>query len=195
MFQNLIPHFYVSSLLEVDLQILTKRKIKGIICDMDNTLVSWEKDTVEAPVLAWFQEVKEREFLACLVSNGLPLRVAAISQILDVPYVARAIKPRREPFQRAMKILNLLPEEIAVIGDQIFTDIWGGNRMGMMTILVEPLSRRELPNTRLVRLLERQIKKRLPRDKKGMDGHPRRFLNYGTGRFYSYGQGRITADC
>lgn len=157
MFSFLQPDLYSPSLLDIDLQLLKAKKIKGILCDMDNTLISWEKEEILPPIVEWFQEIKEMDFTLCLVSNGLEKRVKAISLVLDIPYVARAVKPRKGPFQKASQILNLHPKEIAVIGDQIFTDILGGNRMGMFTILVDPMSKKELPNTRVIRYLERII--------------------------------------
>lgn len=160
MFHYLKPDLYYPSILEIDLQDLRKRRIRGIICDMDNTLVSWEKKGVEREMVKWCGEVREQGFKMCLVSNGLLERVEKISHALNVPYVAQAIKPRRRPFKKAAKILDLHPTQLAVIGDQIFTDILGGNRMGMLTILVDPLSKKEFPGTKVTRLIERVVRKR-----------------------------------
>ncbi len=160
MFHYLKPDLYSPSILEIDLCSLHKRSIKGIICDMDNTLVSWEKKGVDKEIVQWCEEVRERGFKMCLVSNGLIERVEKISHTLDVPYVAQAIKPRRRPFKKAAKILDLHPDQLAVIGDQVFTDVLGGNRMGMLTILVDPLSKKEFPGTKVTRLLERVVRKR-----------------------------------
>ncbi len=164
MLKALIPDLYLPSLLHLDLQKLRVRDIKGIICDMDNTILSWEAERVDDPMAAWCKQARERGFEICLVSNGMKRRVALVAEDLGLPYVARAVKPRLEPFHRALRILGLSSQEVAVIGDQIFTDVWGGNRMGMFTILVDPLSSKEMLNTRFVRFVEGFIRRRLTRE-------------------------------
>jgi len=99
----------------------------------------------------------------CFVSNNTDLRVKEIADRVNIPFIARAKKPRRRSFRKAMALMDTKPEHTAVVGDQIFTDILGGNRLGLFTVLVSPISRKEFIGTRLVRILEKII---LERNKK-----------------------------
>lgn len=99
----------------------------------------------------------------CIVSNNFSLRVRQVGTLLGVPVVGWALKPGPLGFWRAMAIMGTRPATTALIGDQLFTDVLGGNLLGMYTILVEPLSEDEFPTTRLVRRIERLIRTRVVR--------------------------------
>lgn len=99
----------------------------------------------------------------CIVSNNFSLRVRQVGTLLGVPVVGWALKPVPLGFWRAMAIMGTRPATTALIGDQLFTDVLGGNLLGMYTILVEPLSQDEFPTTRLVRRIERLIRTRVVR--------------------------------
>ncbi|MEW6105335.1 MAG: YqeG family HAD IIIA-type phosphatase [Bacillota bacterium] len=152
----LCPDLYVPSICQVDLSRLTARGIKGIVLDMDNTLVDWGSSDIPAGVLAFFDEAKARGIRLCVLSNNLRRRIEAISGTLGIP-AARRLKPMRSAFRAALALLGTSPGETAVIGDQIFTDVLGGNLAGMYTILVIPTSRREFVTTRIIRRLERAV--------------------------------------
>jgi len=83
-----------------------------------------------------------------------------VAERADVPFIARARKPRRRSFRRAMELMGTKPETTAVIGDQLFTDMLGGNRLGLFTILVTPISKEEFIGTRFMRFLEKLILKK-----------------------------------
>ncbi|ACL69344.1 YqeG family HAD IIIA-type phosphatase [Halothermothrix orenii] len=149
------PDFYYKSIFDVELEKLKIEGIEGIICDIDNTIVPWSKREIVKEVVNWFDEIESYGFKICLVSNGTGSRVTYFSEKLGVPAVGRAVKPAKRAFYRAMDKLGMDPEQIAVIGDQLFTDVFGGNRMGFTTVLVNPMSDRELFTTRLLRKLEK----------------------------------------
>ncbi|MFW6282134.1 MAG: YqeG family HAD IIIA-type phosphatase [bacterium] len=157
MFNKMQPDQYYRDIFEIDLDLLKKTGIKGLICDIDNTIVPWSEESVILEVANWFEKINEEGFKICLVSNGTDRRVKFFSEELKLPAVGQAIKPAKRAFKIAQKILELEKEEIAVIGDQIFTDVYGGNRMGYTTILVDPLSDKELKSTRLMRSIEKLI--------------------------------------
>lgn len=99
----------------------------------------------------------------CIVSNTrYPGRLRRLAEKLQVPFVKGRLKPRKSAFRPALELLGVAPERAAVIGDQIFTDILGGNRLGLYTILVRPLSRREFFGTKISRIFERMILRALP---------------------------------
>lgn len=142
---------------DVDLERLWDRGIRALIVDLDNTLAEVDSLRVSPPIAAWVRRARDRGFRLCIASNSLPRRVRAFEEQLGVPALASAVKPRRRAFRRALARINARPRETAVIGDQLFTDVLGGNRMGMYTILINPLSRVELSHTRMIRHLERRV--------------------------------------
>jgi len=155
------PDLYAASLKDVPLEKLKDRGIRGLIIDLDNTVTHWNDPSLDSQTLEWFQRGKGLGFKICLVSNNFRDRVKKVAAQLEVPALPRAGKPSRRAFRRAMEILGTGPEETAVIGDQLLTDVLGGNRLHLFTILVVPLSRREFIGTRLMRWIEGYILKRL----------------------------------
>ncbi|HAP32788.1 MAG TPA: YqeG family HAD IIIA-type phosphatase, partial [Firmicutes bacterium] len=99
----------------------------------------------------WLKKVKDAGFAVCIVSNNLPGRAKTIVGEFDVPFIWRAIKPRRRPFRQALSLMELKPNQVAVVGDQIFADILGGNRLGLYAVLVRPIKKQEFVGTRLYR--------------------------------------------
>jgi HAD superfamily phosphatase (TIGR01668 family) len=160
MLQKLCPKVQAESVLELDLGELRRVGIRGIIFDLDNTLVEWKQDNLSPEVMELITRFKGEGFQMCILSNALENRVEAVAKILDIPYVSRAVKPRKTPFRKALEIMGTTPDETAVVGDQLFTDILGGNRMELYTIWTPPLSSTEFLSTRAVRKLERLVVKR-----------------------------------
>lgn len=125
--------------------------------DLDNTLVPY-KTYGEAPpgLLEWLEALKEAGIQVMLVSNGSRRRVHYWREKLGVPGFGPAGKPWFG-FRKALRRLALAPREVAVVGDQLFTDVLGGNLIGAYTVLVPPISKREMGYTRWVRKLERWV--------------------------------------
>jgi HAD superfamily phosphatase (TIGR01668 family) len=160
MLQKLCPKVQAESVLELDLDELKKVGIRGIIFDLDNTLVEWKQDDLSPEIIQLVSRFKQAGFKMCILSNALEHRVEAVASLLDIPYVSQAVKPRKFPFKKALELMKTEPEETAVVGDQLFTDILGGNRMELYTIWTPPLSDTEFISTRAVRQLERYVIKR-----------------------------------
>jgi hypothetical protein len=159
----LCPAEWAESIYAIDLDDLRRRGVRGLVFDLDNTLIPWRSPRPPAELAAWFSTLGRLGFKACIVSNNSVPRVNAFASALGVPAVARASKPRRRAFHRAMALLGTTAAETAVVGDQMFTDVLGGNRLGMYTILVTPVSRWEFPGTMLVRRVEALVLARLRR--------------------------------
>lgn len=163
----LYPDLYVESILDLPLEKLYRHGIKAFILDLDNTVTEWNSREIRDEVVAWMKEVKVRGFKACIASNNGHERVVVVAEGLGIPFVPKAGKPRRRAFRRALQVMGSSVEETAVIGDQIFTDILGGNRMGLFTILVVPINKREFIGTRVMRKFEimvlRNIRKAIER--------------------------------
>lgn len=140
MFERLIPHLSVTSIYEIDLDELMKRGIKGIITDLDNTLVGAKEPSATPELTEWLSQLKARGFNVVIVSNNNHARVHYFSTPLNIPFIHAARKPAGSAFRKALKLLKLAPEQVVVVGDQMLTDVLGGKRMGLYTILVNPIS-------------------------------------------------------
>ena len=166
MLKILCPKQVTASVLDIDLDNLSQKGITALILDLDNTLLRWDADQAPADMTAWVRSAVQRGFKVCITSNGMPHRVEQIAGQLGVPAIPKAIKPTKRPFRKALTILGVSSNQAAVIGDQVFTDILGGNRMSLHTILINPLGQKELRTTAIVRHVERRVLLRL--DKKGL---------------------------
>ncbi|MGB6608063.1 MAG: YqeG family HAD IIIA-type phosphatase, partial [Atribacterota bacterium] len=133
------------------------KKIKGIIVDLDNTLIAWGEKEVSQKNIDWVNEAKKLGLKIFIVSNTNSKRVAEFAKIFDVPYHSKYFKPFSIAFNNGLKILDTKKSETVVIGDQIFTDIWGGNRLKLLTILVIPIVKKDSIGTFLHRNLEKII--------------------------------------
>jgi len=134
-----------------------------VILDFDNTVLPWGSPTPPAEIEAWVRGLRAAGMAACIVSNNFSARVRRVGAILGVPVVGWALKPVPVGLWRAMAIMGTRRSTTALVGDQLFTDVLGGNLLGLYTILVEPLSADEFPTTRLVRRIERLIRARVVR--------------------------------
>lgn len=161
MLKSIRPDYYRQRITHIPLSYFKKEGIKGLIIDLDNTLAPWDADHMETEFSDWMAAVKAAGIQAVLVSNNKKARVAAFSRALSIPYIASAAKPLKKSFTAAQKILDLETKEIAVIGDQLFTDVLGGRAAGLHTILVEAMASKEFIGTKFLRMLEKFAKKKL----------------------------------
>ena len=153
----LYPDFYCKNIKDVDIKMLKENNIKGIILDVDNTLIDLDHNLLEGAE-EWCDNLKKQNIKFCILSNSNKKeKVKKVSKILDIPYIYFGTKPLKRGFKKASETLKLPYKELAIIGDQIFTDIIGGNRCKMYTILVEPISTREIFITYIKRGLENKI--------------------------------------
>ncbi|GIP39548.1 hypothetical protein J31TS4_28280 [Paenibacillus sp. J31TS4] len=143
MLNKLIPRQQVESVYEIVLADLWKNGVRGIITDLDNTLVGAKIPLATPELVEWLDYLRSLGFQVVIVSNNDETRVGRFAKPLNVPYICSARKPSRSPFRRALDMMKLTPEQTAVIGDQLLTDVLGGNRMGLYTILVQPIARGE----------------------------------------------------
>lgn len=159
----LYPDLFVNSLLDIPLATMRDMKIQAFILDLDNTVTEWNSHVLREEVARWFEKIQAEGFQACILSNNGEERVIKIARLLNIPYVHRAQKPRRTGFMKALELMSVSASQTAVVGDQIFTDIWGGNRAGLYTILVEPLAWREFLGTKISRMVEYFVLRKIKR--------------------------------
>lgn len=151
------PDEYHDSIYEIDFALLHQKGIKYLLIDIDNTLVEHNGISVTTRLRDWFKRLIEDGFSICIVSNNKHLRVSKFSGEFTVPFVALAGKPRKSAFRKALALLGAEKHNTAVIGDQIFTDVLGGNRAGLYTLLVVPVGKHELKSTQFARMIERRL--------------------------------------
>lgn len=163
LYKLLCPQMIVKSLYDIEIHTLKARGIKGIIFDLDNTIIPWDKPTMSPEIVEWLHALLAQGFKLCLVSNNMGKRVQTIAEIFNIPFVARAYKPAKTGFRRAIGTMELTAGQVAVVGDQLFTDVLGGNRLGLCTIWVTPLTTKEFMGTRITRQLEKLAVKILRR--------------------------------
>ena len=151
------PKLYLNNVKEINISLLEKYNLKGLILDVDNTLIDYERNMLEGTE-KWAEELKKAGIIFCIVSNSNKKEnVENVAKKLSVPYIYFAKKPLKRGFKKAKKILKLENEQIAVVGDQILTDIIGANRCKMFSILVKPINERDILITKLKRPLENRI--------------------------------------
>ncbi len=149
MFNKLTPNLMTKSILTISIADLQARGIRCLLFDMDNTITYWRSEEIDEEIIDWFAHLSDLGMRACVLSNSRIDRVGKVSQKLNLPCVASSKKPFSGGFRRALNLMNVKKEETAIIGDQLFTDVLGGNRMGLYTILVEPRGKIDHIGTKL----------------------------------------------
>jgi HAD superfamily phosphatase (TIGR01668 family) len=162
MFERLLPHLRVNSVYDIQLDELYKKGVRGIITDLDNTLVGAREPLATPQLTKWLDEVRDFGFKVVIVSNNNKTRVSKFADPLGIPFIHAARKPANKSFNKALSVLGLPVEQTVVLGDQMLTDVLGGNRMGLYTILVTPIAPAdEGIMTRVNRRIERFVLSRL----------------------------------
>ncbi|MCL2376312.1 MAG: YqeG family HAD IIIA-type phosphatase [Defluviitaleaceae bacterium] len=153
----LFPKEAADSVFHIDYDKLWQAGIRGLIFDIDNTLVTFDIPTPPAEIVDLLAGLTKKGFAICLLSNNSERRVRGFGANLDYPHIWRANKPTLGGISRAMKHLGLDKNQVAIIGDQIFTDCFVGNRFGIHTILTAPIAKRDEWTVKLKRLPERIV--------------------------------------
>ena len=155
LYNLLCPNIIINSLYDIELKALQQMGIRGIIFDLDNTIIPWDSPNMSPDIIQWIKALLSQGFKICLVSNNMGKRVQTIAAIFGIPFVSRAYKPAKSGFRQAIVKMELTENQVAVVGDQLFTDVLGGNRLGLYTIWVAPLSAKEFFGTKITRRLEK----------------------------------------
>ena len=156
MFKTFYPDQYLASTYVIDFEKLYEEGVRGLIFDIDNTLVPHGAPADERAVRL-FQRLKDIGFRCCLISNNQEKRVKMFNEPIQVDYVYNAHKPSVKNYIRAMEIMGTDRENTVFIGDQLFTDVWGAKRAGIPNILVKPIHPREEIQIVLKRYLEKIV--------------------------------------
>lgn len=160
MLEHYTPDLVAKRLEDVDLEALASRGIEALLLDLDNTVCPWQEETIAESCEEWIRRAKER-FKLCFLTNSIrPHRLQRVADRLGIPAVRRWLrgrKPYREGFVAALREVGVEPAHAAMLGDQIMTDVLGGNRLGLYTVWVLPLQAREFIGTKPARCLEKLL--------------------------------------
>ncbi|ALF52571.1 hydrolase [Nostoc piscinale CENA21] len=133
---DLILH---GSILQLTQEVIQQYGLKGLVLDVDETLVPFTVGTPSPELRQWVEEIRVNVDL-WLVSNNLSeARIGSIARALNLPYYLGAAKPSRRKIRAALQAMDLPAHQVGMVGDRLFTDVLAGNRLGMFTILVEPI--------------------------------------------------------
>ena len=153
MMKRFYPDMYIDSAYDIDYESLYNGGYRGIIFDIDNTLVEHDAP-VDERCRNLFERLHEIGFETCIISNNDEDRVRPLANAANSKYVSKAGKPNPRNYHKAMNIMKTKSSETFFVGDQIFTDVWGANRAGIFSILVKPIAKHEEIQIVLKRKLE-----------------------------------------
>lgn len=120
-------------------EVIQQHNLKGLILDVDETLVPWREKRLSPELLTWATQIRQYADIWLVSNNISESRIAKIASELDVPFIFGAGKPSRRKLKIAAEAMKLPLSQIAMVGDRLFTDVLAGNRLGLFTILVEPM--------------------------------------------------------
>lgn len=172
MFDRFFPDEYVASTYVIPFEKLYEEGYRGVIFDIDNTLVPHGAPADER-ARKLFRRLEEIGFVSCLISNNQEARVKMFNKDIGTNYIYNAHKPSTKNYIRAMEIMGTNRDNTLFVGDQLFTDVWGAKRTGIHNILVRPIHPKEEIQIVLKRYLEKLVlffyarkKKRAESDRK-----------------------------
>jgi len=152
------PNIYQKDIYSINYQKLKKRNIKNLLFDIDNTIASNEEKTPNKKVIELFDNLKKQGFNLYIITNSLKHRALTYGNKLNIKTYYFSIKPLSKNYLKLIKENNLKKEECAAIGDQLFTDIKGANKLNILSILVDPIDSKEFITTKINRLKENKTK-------------------------------------
>lgn len=156
----LYPNTYLERVTEITESFLKENNIKALILDVDNTILDFDKKLLEG-VQEWCEKLKKQGIKFCILSNSNKQeKVKMVAQKLEISYFYFGTKPFKRGFKKAIKLLGEKEENIAAVGDQIFTDVIGSNRCHLFSILVKPIGEKDILITKIKRPFENYIIKK-----------------------------------
>ncbi len=157
---RLVPDKVFSSIHAITPEMLAREGILGVAADLDNTLAGYSEQEPSAEVSAWLAGLTDAGLRVAILTNNGRARAERFCQGLNLPFVSNAGKPGRRCYREVTRLFGLAPEQIAAVGDQVFTDVWGAHRAGLRAFLVTPLNLHTHWFFRLRYALERPFIKR-----------------------------------
>ena len=153
----LTPQYDFHRIEEIPTEFFTRHGIRALLLDVDNTLTGDNSQEIKPEVMDWLERQRAAGLRLFVISNNHELRVAPFANRLGLGYIAAAAKPKKKVALAKMKEFGVSPRQTALIGDQLFTDVWGAKRAGIRNILVKPIHPKEEIQIVLKRYLERIV--------------------------------------
>ncbi len=164
MLRKFFPDEYEMSTYVISFEKLYEEGIRGVIFDVDNTLVPHDAP-IDDRAKALFERLKKLGMVVCLMSNNGEERVKKFADAVGVRYIYKAQKPLIKNYLKSVGMLGTTKESTIFIGDQLFTDVWGAKRAGIRNILVKPMDKREEIQIVIKRRLENIVLKAYLKEK------------------------------
>ena len=154
------PDYYFESVFEIPYDKLLEQNIRGLIFDIDNTLTAFDEEKASPKTIELLMSLHDKGFSLCLLTNNTRKRLKRFNKDLLLPGFANALKPFSCGIKKAMNEMKVEPSQTAIIGDQLFTDVWAGKRAGIATIMVKPITQRDFAFVKFKRILENRVLKK-----------------------------------
>ncbi len=154
MFKTFLPTYYFNTVFEIPISFWKENGISGVLFDIDNTLEPYHTKIPSQRTLDLFNTLSDNGIAFAIISNNHKERVEEFATAIPADFYYESLKPKTENIFLAIEKMNLLKDEVVIIGDQIFTDIWGGSRAGIRSIFVNKLSDKEGFFIKLKRVIE-----------------------------------------
>lgn len=156
-----VPKMYKKNIYNINYLKLKQQGVECLLYDLDNTLISPSSKKITSDLKNFFKTLKQDGFRIIIFSNSPKNRVKPIGDKLEIDFISSAMKPLRYKFDKVIKEGQYNANNVAIIGDQLFTDILGGNKVGIITVLVDPIDKSDILLTKINRLREKKLEKKL----------------------------------
>ena len=153
----LLPDIKLERITDISIQLLNKFDIKALLLDVDNTMSTHHGTVLTDGLTEWIAEMQQGGIKLCVLSNSKEKRVAPFAQRIGLPYISLGLKPLPTGYLRGVKRLQEKRKNVAIVGDQMFTDVLGGRAVGVKTILLTPIKPEDGWSFKIRRKLEKKI--------------------------------------
>lgn len=157
---SFIPDKIFSTIRDINIDILTNEGIKGLVLDIDNTMAPKDIALPDDLLIEWIKGIRQAGIKLFVISNNNHGRVSKFAEALDLPFINSGMKPFPFAFKKAVMSMELKPNEVAAVGDQIYTDVWGAHAAGLLAWLVLPVDIKETLFFRIRRHFEKPFIKK-----------------------------------
>ncbi|PWM45610.1 MAG: YqeG family HAD IIIA-type phosphatase [Clostridiales bacterium] len=162
--KNLYPTVYLSAFHDVTPELLKKHGITGLLCDLDETLVGHNEQEINNELISWLEVLSENDIPVCIISNNTQTRTSQFARKIGVPYICMAMKPFAFKILRGADVINKPRDEVALVGDQLFTDVKAARNAGIKSILVDPMGNQSMWYVKMKRRREGKYKKEFKKE-------------------------------
>lgn len=151
------PTYYFDKVWDISIEFLRESNIKCVLLDVDNTLTTHDNPEINTYANEWLDRIKNAGIIPIILSNNIDERVSPFAKSIGVDFICHAQKPKAKGIKKAIELTGVPKSEMAIVGDQIFTDVLCGNNAKIKSILVTPLQLEDMPFFKVKRFFENII--------------------------------------